>query len=148
MASWPEKKNVLEEVEDEEFVIVIEETKDVNQEEILKKPKKQHSINDFTVLNFLGEGAYAKVTKVFHKETNNVYALKAILKAHVKKVCSLLSLIGKEKTPSIDRKGCIAETKSSEYSETVLHFPGPNQSLLCACLLSQRRPLRNDAENT
>jgi len=87
MSSWEENKTILEEpVEDEEFVIVIEETKETDQEEILKQPKKTRSINDFNILNFIGEGGYAKVSKVVHKETNITYALKIILKAHVKKV--------------------------------------------------------------
>ncbi len=75
-----------EDVENDEFVMHIEEMKKTEQEEVLKKSKKVLTSEDFEMLNFLGEGSYAKVVQVRHKGSGKTFALKMILKKHVKKV--------------------------------------------------------------
>jgi len=73
-------------VEDDEFVMHIEEIKKTDQEKILKAGKKPLTVDDFEILGFLGEGAYAKVMQAKNKTSGKVFALKVILKKHVKKV--------------------------------------------------------------
>ena len=54
-------------------------------------PPKEHkkvSVKDFEKAGFLGEGSYAKVLLVKHKTTGKVFAMKAILKSHMVKVCA------------------------------------------------------------
>ncbi len=72
--------------DDDEFVMHIEETKPEDLELMLKPKKKPLCADDFETINFLGEGAYAKVVHVRHKATSKSYALKIILKKHMKKV--------------------------------------------------------------
>lgn len=77
---------LMESAEDDEFVILIEETKKPDKEELLKKSKKSHTVDEFEILNFIGEGSYAKVVEAIHKETKDTFALKIVLKKHVRKV--------------------------------------------------------------
>eukprot|EP00826_Nyctotherus_ovalis_P027429 TRINITY_DN2143_c0_g1_i5.p2 TRINITY_DN2143_c0_g1~~TRINITY_DN2143_c0_g1_i5.p2 ORF type:complete len:105 (+),score=22.29 TRINITY_DN2143_c0_g1_i5:130-444(+) len=80
--------------EQDDFMIVIEETTNERQANYLKKlfnsQSLAHSIDEFEFVNYLGEGSYAKVIQVRHKETGNVFALKMISKKHIRKV-NLLS---------------------------------------------------------
>ena len=55
-------------------------------EESKASAHKRMNIKDFEKLKFIGEGSYAKVLLVKHKETGKIYAIKAILKSHMRKV--------------------------------------------------------------
>jgi serine/threonine protein kinase len=50
---------------------------------------RKMTMEDFERVQFLGEGSYAKVILVRHKETGKTYAMKAILKSHMTKVISV-----------------------------------------------------------
>ena len=76
-----------EDIEDDEFVMRIEEFKKTDKDLLFKPQKKpQLTADDFEILAFLGEGSYAKVVKAKQKPNGKLYALKIILKKHVKKV--------------------------------------------------------------
>ena len=71
---------------DNEFIILIEELSNEDAKNFLPEAKKGHTIDEFEVLNFIGEGSYAKVMKVRHKKTENICALKIVSKKRIKKV--------------------------------------------------------------
>ena len=75
--------------EDDEFIMLVSEISNEDRKTILCETRKSHSIDEFEVINFLGEGSYAKVVKARHKETGKIYALKILSKKYIKKVCFL-----------------------------------------------------------
>ena len=81
-----EDKKEGKEEEEVDFDIDIRETTSEERKAFLTREKKGMTADDFEVLDFLGEGSYAKVVQARHKETGKVYALKVILKKHMKKV--------------------------------------------------------------
>ena len=48
-----------------------------------EKKIKKVSLNDFLIIEFLGRGAFAKVYKVIHKKTKNIYAMKVLKKENL-----------------------------------------------------------------
>ncbi len=59
---------------------------ETKEEETLKREesvKKKMEVNDFQILSYLGEGAYAKVVLVRHLKSEKTYAMKIIEKRHM-----------------------------------------------------------------
>ncbi len=94
-----ERKAKEEKKEEEEvdFDIEIKETTTEDRKAILSREKRGMCADDFEVLEFLGEGSYAKVVQARHKDTGKVYALKVILKKHMKKVLWLVAFRSKRR---------------------------------------------------
>ena len=95
------KGKSIEQIEDEEFVMHIEELKIDDQLQILKPAKKTLTIDDYETVTFLGEGAYAKVIQAREKATGKTYAIKMIIKKFIKKVWrTLIIIVVKERISS------------------------------------------------
>ena len=122
----PNKNDLLDELEDDEFVMRIEEIKLSDKAQMLKPTKKALTVEDFEVLCFLGEGSYAKVIQVRQKATSRIYALKAILRKHMKKVSTspFSRPLAKQRVSGQNRKRHVDKAGSPKYNKVEPRISG------------------------